>query len=98
MKKKRQAEILRIISSNEVETQEMLLNLLKQKGYDVTYGIASRFLRNRLPSVLPSEADGTRQYNIWSIYPISRHPHQRGGGVAHLRPYLPRPGTEDPFQ
>ena len=35
MKKKRQAEILRIISSNEVETQEMLLNLLKQKGYEV---------------------------------------------------------------
>ena len=42
MKKKRQAEILRIISSNEVETQEMLLNLLKQKGYDVTQATVSR--------------------------------------------------------
>ena len=42
MKKKRQAEILRIISANEVETQEMLLNLLKQKGYDVTQATVSR--------------------------------------------------------
>lgn len=42
MKKRRQAEILRIISANEVETQEMLLNLLKQKGYDVTQATVSR--------------------------------------------------------
>lgn len=45
MKKKRQAEILRIISSNEVETQEMLLNLLKQKGYDVTQATVSRDIK-----------------------------------------------------
>ena len=31
MKKKRQAEILRIISTNEVETQEMLLSLLREQ-------------------------------------------------------------------
>ena len=33
MKKKRQAEILRIISTNEVETQEMLLNLLRERAF-----------------------------------------------------------------
>ena len=42
MKKKRQAEILRIISTNEVETQEMLLNLLRERGYDVTQATVSR--------------------------------------------------------
>lgn len=42
MKKKRQAEILRIISTNEVETQEMLLKLLRERGYDVTQATVSR--------------------------------------------------------
>ena len=42
MKKKRQAEILRIISTNEVETQEMLLSLLRERGYEVTQATVSR--------------------------------------------------------
>ena len=33
MKKKRQAEILKLISTFEIETQEMLLYLLKERGY-----------------------------------------------------------------
>ena len=44
MKKKRQAEILRIISTNEVETQEMLLKLLRERGYDVTHATVSRHI------------------------------------------------------
>lgn len=42
MKKKRQSEILRIIATNEVETQEMLLDLLRQRGYNVTQATVSR--------------------------------------------------------
>ncbi len=42
MKKKRQAEILRLISLYDVETQEMLQSLLKQSGYNVTQATVSR--------------------------------------------------------
>ncbi len=42
MKKKRQAEILKLISTNEVETQEMLQSLLKERGYNVTQATVSR--------------------------------------------------------
>ncbi len=42
MKKKRQAEILRLISTYEVETQEMLLSLLKERGFNVTQATVSR--------------------------------------------------------
>lgn len=42
MKKKRQAEILRLITTHEIETQDMLLSLLKQRGYDVTQATVSR--------------------------------------------------------
>lgn len=42
MKKKRQAEILRLISTHEIETQEMLLDLLKERGFNVTQATVSR--------------------------------------------------------
>ncbi|MBE6879644.1 MAG: hypothetical protein E7490_02260 [Ruminococcaceae bacterium] len=42
MKKKRQAEILKLISTYEIETQEMLLTLLKDRGYNVTQATVSR--------------------------------------------------------
>ena len=42
MKKKRQAEILKLISTFEIETQEMLLYLLKERGYNVTQATVSR--------------------------------------------------------
>ena len=61
MKKKRQAEILRIISSNEVETQEMLLNLLKQKGYDVTQATVSRDIKE-LRLVKQMDKNGVYRY------------------------------------
>ena len=60
MKKKRQAENLRIISSNEVETQEMLLNLLKQKGYDVTQATVSRDINElNIEKTVSSNGKGT---------------------------------------
>ena len=42
MKKNRQAEIIKIINTYEVETQEMLQALLKERGYDVTQATISR--------------------------------------------------------
>ncbi|MCH5323659.1 MAG: hypothetical protein J1E39_00455 [Eubacterium sp.] len=42
MKKDRQAEILRLISTYEIETQEMLLDKLKESGYNVTQATVSR--------------------------------------------------------
>ncbi len=42
MKKKRQAEILSIIAENEVENQEILRNILIERGYNVTQATISR--------------------------------------------------------
>lgn len=42
MKKKRQAEILSIISENEIENQEILRSILIERGYNVTQATISR--------------------------------------------------------
>lgn len=42
MKKKRQSEILSIISEFEIENQDMLLDMLKERGYAVTQATVSR--------------------------------------------------------
>ncbi len=42
MKKKRQTEILSIISEYEIENQETLQKLLKERGYNVTQATVSR--------------------------------------------------------
>lgn len=61
MKKKRQAEILRIISTNEVETQEMLLSLLHERGYEVTQATVSRDI-NELNIEKSVSANGVNCY------------------------------------
>ena len=45
MKIKRHNEILELIKSREIGTQEELLDLLKNKGYDVTQATISRDIR-----------------------------------------------------
>lgn len=45
MKKRRQAKILEIISSNDVETQEELQEFLLSYGYDVTQATISRDIK-----------------------------------------------------
>ena len=42
MKKRRHEKILQIISNNTVDTQEELLRLLRQEGFDVTQATVSR--------------------------------------------------------
>ena len=45
MKIKRHNEILELIKSREIGTQEELLDLLKNKGYDITQATISRDIR-----------------------------------------------------
>ena len=45
MKSARQEEIIRIIDSREIETQEELAELLRMKGYNVTQATVSRDIK-----------------------------------------------------
>ena len=45
MKKRRQAKILELISSNEIETQEELQALLSENGFEVTQATISRDIK-----------------------------------------------------
>lgn len=45
MKKRRQAKILEIISSNDIETQEQLQSMLHSSGYEVTQATISRDIK-----------------------------------------------------
>ena len=45
MKQNRQSRILEIISGNTVETQEQLIKMLREDGYDVTQATISRDIR-----------------------------------------------------
>ena len=45
MKKRRQAKILEIISSNDIETQEQLQSMLLSSGYEVTQATISRDIK-----------------------------------------------------
>ncbi len=45
MRLSRQNKILELIRTNEVETQEQLLNLLREAGYNVTQATVSRDIR-----------------------------------------------------
>ena len=45
MKKRRQAKILEIISSNDIETQEQLQSMLRSSGYEVTQATISRDIK-----------------------------------------------------
>ncbi len=45
MKQNRQSKILEIIAQNTVETQEQLIEMLREAGYDVTQATVSRDIR-----------------------------------------------------
>ena len=60
-KRKRQSEILSIISEYEVENQETLKQLLEQRGYSVTQATVSRDI-NELN--LKKEANGIYKYTV----------------------------------
>ena len=61
MRLSRQNKILEIIKTNEVETQDQLLELLKQAGYNVTQATISRDIRE-LQLVKGQGKDGKYRY------------------------------------
>ncbi len=65
MKNKRQEEILHIISTNDVETQEALLSLLCAAGYRTTQATISRDIRE-LKLVKRMSAHGVYRYEMSS--------------------------------
>ena len=72
MRLSRQNKILEIIKTNEVETQDQLLALLKQAGYNVTQATVSRDIRE-LQLIKGQTKDGRYKY-IYGNYdnrPIS---------------------------
>ncbi len=65
MKTRRQAAILDLINENAIETQEELLNRLKEKGYNVTQATVSRDIKElRLLKTLSN--DGKYRYTSYS--------------------------------
>ena len=61
MRLSRQNKILEIIKTNEVETQDQLLNLLRNAGYNVTQATVSRDIRE-LQLVKGQTRDGRYKY------------------------------------
>ena len=61
MKESRQAEILRIISAQNVETQEQLLNCLKSSGIKATQATISRDIKD-LHLIKEPVGDGSYRY------------------------------------
>lgn len=61
MKKKRHAEILEIIKNNCIENQEMLQQMLLERGYDVTQATISRDI-NELNLEKAVSSDGISCY------------------------------------
>lgn len=61
MRLSRQNKILEIIKTNDVETQEQLLNLLRDAGYSVTQATVSRDIRE-LQLVKGQSKDGKFRY------------------------------------
>ena len=60
MKSKRQQKILEIIASNDIETQEELINALKNEGYNATQATVSRDIRQL--KLLKLTAGGVYKY------------------------------------
>lgn len=61
MKNKRQAEILRLISTYDIDTQEELRSRLRQSGYEATQATVSRDMRE-LKIVKASAGNGKYKY------------------------------------
>ena len=63
MKNARQSEILKLIRTEEVETQEQLLSLLREKGYTATQATISRDIKE-LRLVKEQTGQGRYRYTV----------------------------------
>ena len=66
MKKGRQEKILELISKNNIETQDDLIEHLKNEGYKVTQATVSRDIRD-LNLVKVASASGTYKYVVSQV-------------------------------
>ena len=62
MRQKRQAQILKIITDNDIKTQEQLTDSLKKLGYDTTQATVSRDIKE-LVLVKTASRDGGYKYS-----------------------------------
>jgi len=62
MRQKRQAQILKIISDNDIKTQEQLTDALKKLGYDTTQATVSRDIKE-LGLIKTALRDGGYKYS-----------------------------------
>lgn len=63
MKSKRQAQILEIIQSRRVETQEELMHALQEHGYPVTQATVSRDIKE-LRLIKVQDGEGASRYSV----------------------------------
>jgi len=63
MKKGRHTRVIELISSNKIETQEELADLLRKDGYDVTQATVSRDIRELKLTKIATE-DGRQIYRL----------------------------------
>ncbi len=78
MKKRRQAKIIEIISSNEIETQEELQALLGEYGFEVTQATISRDIKElRLVKELSSKG----KYYYSTGKRSNENAQRRAGGI-----------------
>ena len=63
MKNKRQEKILELISGNEIQTQEELLKMLNDSGYNVTQATVSRDIKE-LKLVKVTTSNGKYRYSV----------------------------------
>ncbi|MGN1318057.1 MAG: arginine repressor [Lachnospirales bacterium] len=63
MKIKRQSKLLEIIGKNEIDTQEMLVDMLNKEGFNVTQATVSRDIRELKISKVSTE-NGKQKYVV----------------------------------
>lgn len=78
MKKRRQAKILELISSHDVETQEELQSLLLENGYEVTQATISRDIKE-LRLVKDLSPNGRYIYSTGKVH--TENINRRAGGI-----------------
>lgn len=78
MKKRRQAKIFELISSNDIETQEELQELLIQHGFEVTQATISRDIKE-LRLVKELSSTGKYYYSTGKRY--YENTQRRAGGI-----------------
>ncbi len=78
MKKRRQAKILEIISSQEIETQEELQELLLEYGFEVTQATISRDIKELR---LVKELSGEGRYYYSTGKKNTQNINRRAGGI-----------------